>query len=167
VSEDYLKVYEEALCTDPKPDCVSLHGMLYRNGEEDRPFYHSLKYKEWSEDEQGYYRYPNHLNLIKTWIAKSAGFPGGKSYGEDHDFSRRLQQQGFLQTEYEHIGGVQYKYYYVPRIVTSIPPLLSDSDSVQLKGQLPHNSPTTVIKWASRSHMNDVYKRQSGLKYLI
>lgn len=167
VSSDYLKIYEKAFQVSPLPDCVSLHGMLYINGVEERPFYHSLKYTSWNEDEKGYYRYPNHLNLIKTWIAQSAGFPNSKSYGEDHDFSRRLQEQGFLQTEYEYTEGIQYMYYYVPNSATNVPNLVAGSDSSQQKGRLPPKPAVRFVSTAMRNRVNDDYKKSMGLHHLI
>ena len=165
VSETYLKIYESAIQSGTNFDCVSLNGLLYRNGVSDRPFYHSLKYKQWSEDAQGYYRYPNHLNLIKTWIARSVGFPL-KSYGEDHDFSKKLLTSGLLQTEYEHTYGVQYYYYYIPTIPVTVPGLLSGGD-IQRKGRVIPLPDPRVVARNQQIQANQIFKKQSGLKFLI
>jgi hypothetical protein len=167
VSDDYIAIYETMFQTGTFPDCVSLHGLLYANGLPGRHFYHSLKYKEWREDEKGYYRSPNHLNLIKTWIAKEIGFHN-KTYGEDHDFSKRLLESGLLRTEYEHIGDVQYHYYYVNPTSTQIPTMLAGQDSVELKGRLQVPGPARPISIIQqRKQAHDQYKASSGLKYLI
>lgn len=169
VSESYLSIYETALRGGTDPDCVSLKGMLYRSGIKDKPFYHSLKYRDWSEDADGYYRYPNHLNLMKTWIAQTARFPT-KSYGEDHDFSKKLLEIGLLQTEYEYTGDeIQYLYYYVPTVLPLVPSVISGGDSVQMKGRLPFHihRDSRPPNWNARFRLNDEYKKASGLKYLI
>ena len=108
ITGDYFKVIEES---ELKYDCVVLNGIIYKNGKEDKPFYHSLKYDKWFSDEKGYYRNPNHLNPMKTDIARSIRFPG-INMGEDVDFSSRLLKSGLLKTEYHHTE-IQYLYMYV------------------------------------------------------
>lgn len=94
-------------------DCIALNGMMYTDGLNPKPFYHSIKYGGgWSEDVNGYYRYPNHLNCMLSYIMKFIGFEN-KSYGEDYDFSQRLYQSKLLQREYDQHTDTQYVYYYV------------------------------------------------------
>ena len=108
ITEDYFKVIEES---GMNCDCIVLNGMLYTNGIKDRPFYHSLKYTKWIDTDQAYYRNPNHLNPMKTEIARRIGFPR-MNYHEDRDFSKRLLDSGLLKTEYTH-DKIQYLYMFV------------------------------------------------------
>lgn len=108
ITDDYFKVIEES---ELKYDCVSLNGMRYVDGKKDRPFYHSLKYSKWFEDEKGYYRNPNHLNPIRSDIAKRMRFPE-KNNGEDFGFSKQLLELDLLKTEYVH-DKIQYNYMFV------------------------------------------------------
>jgi hypothetical protein len=108
ITEDYFKVIEES---ELKYDCITLNGMMYINGKKDKPFYHSLKYYKWNQDEKGYYRNPNHLNPIKTKLVKQIRFPD-KNNGEDFDFSIHLLKSGILKTEYTHTK-LQYLYMFV------------------------------------------------------
>lgn len=72
-------------------DCLSLWGRMTTNGGNVEPFHHSLVHKEWSKDSHGVYlRHPNHLNAVRRDLALKAGFPSDSSYGEDHDFSKKL-----------------------------------------------------------------------------
>lgn len=105
ITEDYFKIIEES---ELKYDCITLNGMMYIDGKKHKPFFHSLKYDKWFEDNKGYYRNPNHLNPMKTEIAKQIGFPRF-NMGEDKDFSFRLLKSGLLKTEYVH-NKLQYLY---------------------------------------------------------
>lgn len=108
LTADYFKVIEES---ELKYDCIALNGMMYIDGNQHRPFYHSLKYTKWFEDASGYYRNPNHLNPMKTEIVKMIPFLR-INRGEDSDFSNRLLQSGLLKTEYVH-DKTQYLYMFV------------------------------------------------------
>jgi glycosyltransferase involved in cell wall biosynthesis len=66
VADTYFTTYESAIGSGMDYDCVALVGHYYLNGRFMKPFFHSLKYKSWYDDADGYYRCPNHLNLIKT-----------------------------------------------------------------------------------------------------
>lgn len=83
VSDDYL--YQILKAIDYKrTDCYGIVGYIFK-----KKFIHSLKYSEWYSDDHAYYRCPNHLNPIKKELALQIGFKN-LSYGEDHDFSKRL-----------------------------------------------------------------------------
>lgn len=105
ITDDYFAVIEESGLTQ---DCIAMNGKIFFDDNIYLPFYHSLKYDKWSEDSKGYYRSPNHLNPIKTKIAKQIKF-SDKSYGEDKDFSQELSKSGLLKTEYSH-DKIQYIY---------------------------------------------------------
>ena len=81
-----------------KPDCVSLVGVITLDGQNPKTFIHSLQYNSWFEENNVYYRCPNHLNPIKRSIAIQFPYPK-KNIGEDWDWSMAVAQSGLLQTE--------------------------------------------------------------------
>lgn len=107
ITDDYFSVIEESQL---KYDCISLNGMRYENGVKDRPFFHSLKYDRWIDEDTAYYRNPNHLNPMKTSIMRQIGFVN-INFKEDLNFSKRLQESGLLKSEYSH-DKLQYIYLY-------------------------------------------------------
>lgn len=109
ITENYFKVIEES---ELKYDCISFNGSLYMNGVYIKPFHHSLKYDKWIDDSEAYYRPPNHLNPMRTSIARQIRFPT-LNYHEDRDFSKRLVDSGLIKTEYYH-DKTQYLYMFVP-----------------------------------------------------
>lgn len=106
VSEDYVKKILEAI--ESSPDCIGIQGIITFQGQSPRMFIHSLKYKEWFEQNNVYYRCPNHLNPVKRDIALQVKFPE-TNFGEDKDYSTRLLP--FLKEE-RFISGVVYHYLY-------------------------------------------------------
>jgi len=75
-----------------QPDCVGIEGIITQKHLGSRKFIHSIKYKEWYEENNIYYRCPNHLNPVKREIALKVGFPD-LSYQEDKDYSLRLKEE--------------------------------------------------------------------------
>jgi hypothetical protein len=62
-----------------------------------------------------YQRPLNHLNPIRTDIAKQIGYINLK-HGEDLDYSNRLKASGLVNLEDEHfIDEIMYYYLYVPK----------------------------------------------------
>lgn len=90
-----------------KPDCVGIEGIIVQQGQGPKKFIHSLRYSEWFEENNVYYRCPNHLNPVKREIACSVGFPD-LYYHEDRDYSMRIKPH--LKTE-EYINDPIYFYY--------------------------------------------------------
>jgi glycosyltransferase involved in cell wall biosynthesis len=115
ITDEYFKVIEES---GLRYDCVRLNGVMYTNGVKGLPFYHSLAYSSWFQDEEGYYRTPNHLNAIKTAIAKQIGFTK-LNHAEDSEFSNKLYASGLLKSEYTH-DTVQYIYMYTKHNKASV-----------------------------------------------
>lgn len=76
------------------PDCVSLKGIIIHDGKKEK-FVHSIKIKEYGKIGTYYLRYPNHLNVIKSSIAKQFDFPE-KNYGEDFDWATKIYKSGLL-----------------------------------------------------------------------
>jgi len=101
-SDIYIKCVMEGISIGG--DCVSLRGVMTTDGENPEIFEHSISYKEWRTfdnamvDEVKYERYPNHLNPIKSEIAKQFRFPD-KDFGEDHDWSTQIFKSRLLRVE--------------------------------------------------------------------
>ena len=94
VSNDYVPKILDALKEDV--DCCGIEGIITFNGKGPKRFIHSLKYDKWFEDENAYYRCPNHLNPTKTEIARKIGYTAVR-WAEDFDYSLRIR--GSLKTE--------------------------------------------------------------------
>ena len=114
-SWDYVEKVIKAL--DTKPDCLSLQGVITENGLKPKLFVHSLTYDRYYDEVNGfgqleYFRFPNHLNVIKSSIAKQFRFPE-TNFGEDTDYATQIHKSGLLKTEVE-IEGIIYNYDYIP-----------------------------------------------------
>ena len=122
VSKNYIETLLEGIKT--KPDCISLRGIFTEDNGLPYVFEHSLKYTAWKTNnyEQGlkyinhlehikYERNPNHLNCIKSEIAKQIKFPE-INHGEDHKWSDLLFNTGLLKNEY-YTDRILYYYDYI------------------------------------------------------
>ena len=98
VSENYVSLLMEGI--NKGVDCCSLTGLITFDGKNPKKFIHSIKFKSWYEDNGVYFRNPNHLNCLKTELARKAKFPE-TNHGEDRSFSDQLFKLGVLQTEHE------------------------------------------------------------------
>jgi len=106
-SKDYIEKAMNGLKSNP--DCLSLTGMYYINGRAMKPFIHSLKFKEWGETKDYYYRCPNHLNVVKLELIKDIPYES-KYFGEDGTWSMAVQESGVLKKESE-VDGIIYHYF--------------------------------------------------------
>jgi glycosyltransferase involved in cell wall biosynthesis len=84
---DYIKLIRNAIETNP--DVVGIRGVLFFNGAYQGIFEHSIKHKQWINQDKTFVRPPNHLNPVKRELAVAAGFPD-KVFGEDMDYSMKL-----------------------------------------------------------------------------
>ncbi len=108
-SLDYVDRILRALERDP--DCAGMEGSLIRTGQAPRKFVHSIRYDHWfTEKDQTFARTPNHLNPVRTCLARQVGFPSVTT-GEDHCFSKRLYP--LLSSEVFIDGGPIYFYHTV------------------------------------------------------
>lgn len=94
-------------------DCCSLTGEITEDGKNPQLFQHSIKYKEYKTNniignKIKYERYPNHLNAIKSSIAKQFKFPE-KNHGEDKAWADLIHESGLIKTEH-FINDVIYYY---------------------------------------------------------
>lgn len=95
VSKDYVDSILTAI-NYKKPDCCGIEGSIFLNKKVNKKFIHSIKYQNWFEKNNVYYRCPNHLNPIRRELALAVGFQN-ISKGEDFDFSLRIKPM--LKTE--------------------------------------------------------------------
>jgi glycosyltransferase involved in cell wall biosynthesis len=110
VSSEYVDLVS-AIVADPEADCVSLVGEMTTDGANPERFEHSIKYSEWSTVDGVHRRCPNHLNPVRTSIARSVGFSSA-DFGEDREYSLNLR--GKLKREGS-TDGVLYYYRYKSR----------------------------------------------------
>ena len=90
-----------------------MEGIITTNGKDPKKFTHSLRHSKWFEKDGVYYRNPNHLNPVKSEIAKKIKFPE-VNHGEDRTYSQKILP--FLKTEV-YIDGPIYFYEYVSKAV--------------------------------------------------
>lgn len=109
ISNEYLQLVLTGIDTDP--DCCSLNGIITTDGANPKPFKHSIEYKEMYERDGVYYRPPNHLNVVRSSIAKQMVFPDWQR-SEDSNYCFQLRDSGLLKVEYK-IEPILYYYDYV------------------------------------------------------
>ncbi len=86
-------------------DCCSLKGIYTINGQNPEIFEHSIFYNAWKTNDGASYpsvkyeRPPNHLNCIKTEIAKQFLFKD-ISHGEDNAWSDLIHESKKIKNEY-------------------------------------------------------------------
>lgn len=103
-----------------RPDVVGMIGLLRWQRSRwrltEHRFYHSIQYSKWFETgpmmTREYFRPPNHLNPMRRELAQQVPFMD-TNFGEDKDFSMRLQKSGLLRKEVM-IGQPIYQYNYNP-----------------------------------------------------
>jgi glycosyltransferase involved in cell wall biosynthesis len=108
VSGFYLKEIVSLVTRVPDLDCVGIVGEMTSKGQVSR-FIHSITLDHWFERGGIYYRPPNHLNPIRSGIAKKFRFPD-KDVGEDAEWSNAIYQSGLLKKEI--LLGDNIMYYY-------------------------------------------------------
>jgi hypothetical protein len=91
ISDDYITLIVNALKKNPNVDCLGIEGLISFNGLESKKWKISCAYEDWYEDENYYYRTPNHICPIKTEFVKTANFDD-VAWGEDYSFSKRIKQ---------------------------------------------------------------------------
>lgn len=90
-------------------DYIGFALQMYSDGDKQKPTYHSLRYKEWNADQDGYYRDISHLNPIRRELALAVTMSGG--FGEDARWSDGLRRLGIVKTEH-YVQDVMYFYYW-------------------------------------------------------
>lgn len=109
IADNYIELVMAGISTNP--DCCSLNGIITTDGKNPKPFKHSIEYKEMYERDGVYYRPPNHLNVVRSSIAKQMVFPDWPR-SEDSNYCFQLRDSGLLKVEYK-IDETLYYYDYV------------------------------------------------------
>jgi glycosyltransferase involved in cell wall biosynthesis len=109
IADNYIELVMAGIAT--KPDCCSLNGIITTDGKNPKPFRHSIDYDSMYERDGVYYRPPNHLNTVRSSIAKQMVFPDWDR-SEDSNYCFQLRDSGLLKVEYK-IEPVLYYYDYV------------------------------------------------------
>lgn len=90
ISENYVCLIVNAIKNNPDIDCVGINGIITTNGQNPKKWIISCHYKDWFEENDVYYRTPNHICPIKTELVKIANFDD-VAWGEDYPFSQRVK----------------------------------------------------------------------------
>jgi len=98
VSTTYVKDVSTAIGQARELDCVGFFGEVYFLDRFGGTMIHSIACSNWTEDGKFYYRPPNHLNPIRSKLAKRVRFKNIR-FSEDHFWSVELRNCGLLQRE--------------------------------------------------------------------
>ena len=111
ITDAYFKEIRKGI--EGRYDCCSLRGLMTWDGLKPEIFEHSIKYHSWNTTLNNikYERFPNHLNCIKSSIAKQVKFKS-LNHGEDRNWSYELNNKQLIKTEY-FIDSVIYNYQYI------------------------------------------------------
>jgi hypothetical protein len=96
VHPNYVKLIVEAIKKDNSVDCLGINGIITVNGENPKKWIISCEFDDWFEEDNIYYRTPNHICPIKTELVRLAGFDD-VAWNEDYPFSQRVKK--FLKKE--------------------------------------------------------------------
>lgn len=107
VTNDYIQLILGAMATNP--DVITFEGFMTTNGRFTANFVIKLG-EDYNQRNGVYYRFPNHLTVIKSEIAKAFPFKH-ISHGEDYDWACRIKEANMLNTS-EHINSKIYHYDY-------------------------------------------------------
>lgn len=92
------------------PDCISLTGLMTTDGTRPETFVHSIKYTSFQKINGIHTRPPNHVNVIRSSIAKQFMFPL-KNHGEDSDWSLSICRARILGKEAAYPSDEPYYFY--------------------------------------------------------
>lgn len=106
VAPDYIEKILKA--TEGNPDCIAMNGTIIFDGNHAKQWFISKAFGTWYQQDDKYYRTPNHISPVKRELALQAGFPE-ISFGEDYEYSMRLLP--LLKTEAK-TEGILYFYRY-------------------------------------------------------
>ena len=113
VEIDYIETISNILSNN-EYDGISFWGMYYVKGTPAMLFNHANSNGGHFKKNGKQYRPLNHLNPVRTEIAKEIRFPE-KNYEEDADYCDRLLKSGKIKKEYS-IDKVMYHYLWDPNI---------------------------------------------------
>jgi hypothetical protein len=90
ISTDYLKQIVDAIKINTNVDCIGINGTIIINNGEQKQWFISCKYEDWFEENNIYYRTPNHITPIKTELVRQINFDE-VPWGEDYNFSKKIK----------------------------------------------------------------------------
>lgn len=90
ISPNYVRLIVEAIKKDESVDCLAINGIITFNGLNPRKWFISCHFEDWYEENEIYYRTPNHICPIKTELARLGNFDD-VAWGEDYPFSQRMK----------------------------------------------------------------------------
>jgi len=111
VSDDYVEKIFFTILKHPFIDCIGIEGIITTDGEQQKDWIISIDCKDWYEENDVYFRTPNHISPVRREIALQAGFPD-VTYAEDREYSKRLVP--LCKTEAK-IKGSLYHYKYISK----------------------------------------------------
>ena len=109
---EYFTSIIPELQKDIDVDCVGFYGSYYVKGQMVMGFSHANKNGGHYKKDGCQYRPANHLNPVRTSIAREIGFPE-LNHSEDTDYTDRLFTSGLIKKE-SNIEKVLYHYFYDP-----------------------------------------------------
>ena len=115
VAPNYFNKIIDVIQNDSSLDCVGLGGVYYHDGDPRMVFKHANQYGGNFKDKSGVqYRPANHLNPIRTEIARTVnGFPE-KNFGEDSDYSDKILKSNLIKNEIIIDDEPMYHYLFSP-----------------------------------------------------
>jgi glycosyltransferase involved in cell wall biosynthesis len=98
VDPAYVSLILNAIKTGKEPDCIGMIGVMVGGRYDGWKFRHSITVTRWCKDKHArlFFRTPNHLNPIKSELARRVRFPA-ENYGEDKSYSDQIRP--YLKTE--------------------------------------------------------------------
>jgi len=109
VSDDYVEKIFFTILKHPYIDCIGIEGIITTDGAQQKDWIISIECKDWYEENDVYFRTPNHISPVRRELALQAGFPD-VTYAEDREYSKRLLP---LCKNEAKIKGCLYHYKYV------------------------------------------------------
>lgn len=109
VSDNYIEKIFFTILKHPYVDCIGIEGIITTDGEQEKEWLISIECKDWYEENDKYFRTPNHISPILREHALKAKFPD-ITFGEDREYSKRVLP--FLKNE-AMIKGCLYHYKYI------------------------------------------------------
>lgn len=89
-----------------EPDYVGWRMQCYLDGVKLKPTYHSICYRSWFEDDDGFYRCLSHLNPIRTELARRGDYR--IMLPEDHSWAMQVYPHVHTET---YLDDVMYHYH--------------------------------------------------------
>jgi glycosyltransferase involved in cell wall biosynthesis len=89
VSDLYIYHILRAIVSNPSVDCIGINGWITENGGPPKKWFISKDYQRWFEQDNIFYRTPNHISPVRRSIALNAKFPD-VSFSEDAAYSQLI-----------------------------------------------------------------------------